>query len=568
MMKKFILFVAAILCFSACKTDLTDIEKRITDVENQGKQLEEANKKLQEQAENLKKRGAELDAEAQKRLEENEKIQKQLQALEDQINYVEPFLNSMEFVAADNPMQLIENTPCTIIGDSAVECRILNITDDKVLIPRFTFTGSVVTINGEEAESGKTQVDFSRPVVLSVITASAIKDYVVTVTAYTGLPTVWLSTNSHVNIANANQYYGGSIKVIDNATTRATGSVTQASVKIMGLSPIKWYRSDYVLSNSTAQLLAKNAYKLKFNNNISLLNDPTGQTWNLYPSNNDITFLHQQTANYMGRMSKLDYTPRSHYVEMFMNSRFFGTYLLEEIPEISSKRVDLGSNGFLLSVGADGSGLTFNTNYLENTVTVIAPTTIAADWQVWVKNTMLYAENALFSSNFTDVSDGWQKYMDMDSFVDWYLINEIAKNKNGFKSNCMMTLQSGGKLKMGPLGDFEEAFNTSSTSSKGFVIKDTKWFTRLFQDPAFVAKVKERFGYFYDHQQDILSEINANAEYLKYAVVEDDNRWDTYKAYKSSTVDTWAAYGNAVGVMKVWLTSRMNWLKTEFDAMA
>jgi hypothetical protein len=183
---------------------------------------------------------------------------------------------------------------------------------------------------------------------------------------------------------------------------------------------------------------------------------------------------------------------------------------------------------------------------------------------------VLYAENALFSPNFTDVSTGWQQFMDIDSFVDWYLINEIARNENGaFKSNCMMTLQSGGKLKMGPVGDFEKAFdNNSNASSTGFVIKNTQWFNRLFQDPAFVAKVKERFGYFYDHQLDIISGINADAEYLKYAVKEDDNKWDTYAAYTSSTISVWQAYGTKVGAMKVWLSSRMNWLKREFDAMA
>lgn len=569
-MRHFILFVVAVLCLSACKTDLTDIEKRITEVEQQGKELEEANRRLQETAENLKRRGEELEEEARRRQEENERIQQELQALEDEINYVEAHLLSMEFVAADNPLQLIENTPCTIIGDSVVECRILNVTDDKVLIPRFTFQGSRVTINGVEAESGKTQFDFSSPVVLSVITASEIKDYDVYVTSYTGLPTVWIDTNGHVNVANPNQYYGGSIKVVDNPRTRAATGVTQASVKIMGLSPIKWYRPDYILSNSTDMLLAKNAYKLKFNNNISLLDDPSGTTWGLYPCSGDLTFLHQQTAYNMSRMSKLGYTPGLHHVEMFLNSRFFGTYVLQELIEVSDKRLDIGSTGFLLSVGSGESGFTFYTNYLENPVTVVSPASIGSEWQTWVNNMVLYAENALFSPNFTDASTGWQQFMDIDSFVDWYLINEIARNENGaFKSNCMMTLQSGGKLKMGPVGDFEKAFdNNSNASSTGFVIKNTQWFNRLFQDPAFVAKVKERFGYFYDHQLDIISGINADAEYLKYAVKEDDNKWDTYAAYTSSTISVWQAYGTKVGAMKVWLSSRMNWLKREFDAMA
>lgn len=569
-MKKCILFLVAVLCFSACKTDLTDIEKRIEEIEKQGKTLEEQNQEYQEQLNDLKNQGNQISEEARKRQEENEKIQQQLRELEDSLHYVEPYLYTMEFVAADNPYQLIENTPCTIIGDSVVECRILNITDDRMLIPRFTFQGSVVTINGEEAESGKKAYDFSTPVVLSVITASKIKDYVVYVNSYTGLPSVWLDTNSHVNVANANQYYGGSIKIIDGPKTRAGSGVTKASVKIMGLSPIRWYRPDFILSNSEDLLLAKNGYFLKFNNNISLFNEPKGTTWRLLPNLNDMTFLHNQTAFFMGRISKLEYTPRAHYVDMFMNSRFFGNYVMTERPDLTEERVNIGSDGFILNIGSDEAGQYFYGTYLERPVTVMAPGSPSAEYVSYANDFVVKAENALFSSNFTDENAGWQKYMDMDSFVDWYLINEIARNQDGaFSKNCLMNLARGGKLKMGPLWDFEKAFGntTKKEPAEGFVIKGVKWYDRLFQDPAFVAKVKERFDYFYTHQQDILSEINANAEYLRYSVKEDDYRWDTYAGYKSSTVSVWAAYGSMVDYMKQWLVARMDWLKKEFDAM-
>lgn len=569
-LKKFVLFIVAVLCFSACKTDLTDIEKRIEEIERQGKELEEANKKLQEESEELKRQGEELSEEAKKRQEENEKIQQRLQELGDSLNTVEPFLLSMEFVAADNPYQLIENTPCTIIGDSAVECRILNITDDKQLIPRFTFQGSAVTINGVEAESGVTKFDFSTPVVLSVITAKQIKDYKVYVNAYTGLPSAWVDTNGHANVVNENQYYGGSFKLIASPTTASEGAgVIKASMKVMGLSPIKWYYPDYSISTSTDKLPAKNTYMVKFNNNISLFDEPNGVTWRLCPNNNDLTFLHNQTAFYMSQISNLDYTPRAHFVDMFLNKKYYGIYTMVERLEVSVNRVNVGNDGFILSVGSSERGSVFYTNYLERPVTVLAPGSPSAEAVAYASTFLQTAENALFSSNFSDASTGWQKYMDIDSFVDWYLINEIAKNYNGaFSANCVMNLQRGGKLKMGPIWDFEEAFgNISQSPASGFVIKNVNWYARLFQDPAFVAKVKERFDYFYEHQQDIISEINSNAEYLRYAVLENDHRWKNFDKYKSNSSDTRALYGKAVGNMKNWLVSRMDWLKKEFDAI-
>ena len=90
---------------------------------------------------------------------------------------------------------------------------------------------------------------------------------------------------------------------------------------------------------------------------------------------------------------------------------------------------------------------------------------------------------------------------------------------------------------------------------------------RLFQDPVFVARVKKRFDYFYNHQTDILKNINENAQYLKYAVQENDTKWDTFEAYKKTNHDVWELYQGHVSSMKSWLTERMNWLKEQFDAM-
>jgi hypothetical protein len=158
--------------------------------------------------------------------------------------------------------------------------------------------------------------------------------------------------------------------------------------------------------------------------------------------------------------------------------------------------------------------------------------------------------------------------MDIDSFVDWYLINEISKNEDGaFRSNCMMNLTRGGKLKMGPLWGFEKAFSVGASPS-GFVIKNVNWYSRLFEDPAFVAKVKERYDYFYSHKNDIITEVSNMAQYLKYAIQEDNNKWYTFSSDLIAGDQVWALYQTSVYAMEDWLNTRMDWLKGEFDAMA
>ena len=565
MMKKLVLVTIALIGLISCSTDLSGIEEKLSILEKEGSNLENKYNQAKDESDRLSQESDALEAEVKKRQEENEKIRQQLAALEDSLNTVEPKLLSMEFVAADNPLQLIENVKCEIIGDSAVECRILNITSSKVLIPRFTFQGSVVTINGEEVESGVSMIDFSEPVVLSIITSKTIKDYTVYVGAYTGLPTVWIETTTHKDIDVAGQFYNGKIKMAGNPGTSSNGYITQANAKIMAVGTIYWYRSRI---HEDLQL-GKNAYSVLFNDDISLLDSPAGKTWEFYTNTSEKTMLHNQTAFYLGSMSALEYTPRFYHVNLLMNGRYYGTYLMGEDLEVSEGRVNVGSDGFLLGIGASFSGPAFSTSYLERAVSVIAPSASQSESSVdYISNFVTTAENALFSSDFTDASSGWQKYMDIDSFVDWYLINEISKNENGaFRNNCMMNLTRGGKLKMGPLWDFEKAFSVDS-SPNGFVIKDVNWYARLFKDPAFVAKVKERYDFFYSHKNDIITEISNTAEYLKYAIQEDNNKWNTFTTASNSGEQAWLLYQTTVYSMEKWLNSRMDWLKGEFDAMA
>jgi hypothetical protein len=130
-----------------------------------------------------------------------------------------------------------------------------------------------------------------------------------------------------------------------------------------------------------------------------------------------------------------------------------------------------------------------------------------------------------------------------------------------------MNLTRGGKLKMGPLWGFEKAFSVGASPS-GFVIKNVDWYARLFEDPAFVAKVKERYDYFYSHKNDIITEVSNMAQYLKYAIQEDNNKWYTFSSDLIAGDQVWALYQTSVYAMEDWLNTRMDWLKGEFDAMA
>ena len=124
---------------------------------------------------------------------------------------------------------------------------------------------------------------------------------------------------------------------------------------------------------------------------------------------------------------------------------------------------------------------------------------------------------------------------------------------------------------MGPLWDFDIAFGNinynGSDKYDGFRIKTVAWYTQLFKDPNFVKKIKERFAYFYENREKIYVEINANADYLKYAVVENNNKWKTLYTYTWPNKMIWGSYENEVQSMKIWLEKRFNWLNEQFSKM-
>lgn len=465
-----------------------------------------------------------------------------------------PQLLSMGFSAEDNPEQLIEDITCTIVGDSLVECWIPYSMDNKHLIPRFSFSGTQVKIDGDRSSSSETCHDFSRPVTLTVMAHSLTKHYQVLIHAFTGLPVLWITTENREEISSKENYLNAHLRLVKDVVTRAAGETFEADVQIKGRGNSSWSGSP------------KKSYRLKFDQKVSLLDEPQDKSWVLLANYFDKTSIRNATAFYISQISNLDYTPRSHFVELMLNGRYNGTYQLTEKLKLAKNRVNVGEDGYLLQIDkrSVGESATFYVSHIgspfkiEDSSLELTPERIE-----YVRKYVAEADSILYSDNFTDPQTGWRKYMDMDSFVDWYLVNEIAKNNDAHSfSSCYLNMQHGGKLKYGPCWDFDIAFGnidySDCHSSDGFWIKiSSPWFSRLFKDPAFVAKVKERYDYFYSRKDDIMNSINQNAQYLQRSVVENENRWGTFYTYTWPNYDIWGSYLNEVQSMKIWLSERM-----------
>ena len=169
-------------------------------------------------------------------------------------------------------------------------------------------------------------------------------------------------------------------------------------------------------------------------------------------------------------------------------------------------------------------------------------------------------------------AEGYAEYIDVDSFVDWFLISEITKNVDSmFFSSMFLNVMPGEKIKMGPLWDFDLSFGNvdyaDSRYAEGWWVKYHPWYERLFQDPAFVEKVKTRFTYFRSNQDFILNKIDTYAEQLKWAQQENNDKWQIIGQYVWPNPVVFDTYQEEVGHMKDWYVNRMNWLDSALDSL-
>lgn len=545
-MKKYLFSVIVSCALLACSSEIDDLKKEIAG-------LEDASRKLTHTKDSLQNA--------------NDKTQNDIDNTQGQIDQALQDINKVtlayfEFLHADNPYQLVEDVKCEIAGDSVV-CWVPNIMPNKVLIPQFSYQGKNLTIGGKAVESGVTSIDFGKPQKLTVTSDLLSKDYTVYVYSYTGLPMVWLTTNNREDISVSDLVYEAKLKIVENARTRGAGDVIEANARLKAIGPLSWVSSK--LDGSSQ--MGKNNYRFTINAAYSVLDDPMNTTWELLSNAKDATMLHTQTGFHLGKISNLHFTPHFHFADLMLNERYFGTYLLGESIDYTNNRTGVESNGFIVKIDASNGRTYFKTDNLEQPVTIVSPTVFSGDEDYqFISNYVRSAESALFGSNFMDATEGWQRYLDMDSFVDWYLINEIAKNLDGdFGAECYMNMKRDGKLRMGPLWKMERSFGYGDSSTSDFVIKNVKWYNRLFQDPAFVAKVKERFTYFYNHKNDILKEIDADVSYLRNAIPENNNKWEVFSG--SSADDVRKKYQKEVTTMKSWIEKRMDWLNDEISKL-
>ena len=175
-------------------------------------------------------------------------------------------------------------------------------------------------------------------------------------------------------------------------------------------------------------------------------------------------------------------------------------------------------------------------------------------------------ENMLLANNF-DPASGYPTLIDVDSFINWWIVKELLKDVDSpFRSSVYLYLDRGGKLKMGPLWDFDLSagnvnYSDASLPTGWRIQVKSKWFEHLFQDPAFRAKVKARWTAVRAQHIDTLPAfMDAQAAALDASQKENFKRWPILNRYVWPNNVVLGSYPAEVAYVKNWLRTRTAWI--------
>jgi hypothetical protein len=487
---------------------------------------------------------------------------------------VAPTIGSIEFLSNNNPSLnadiILEINGTTFSG------RVSQNISVSELYASFTHDGATVSVADIEQISGSTANDFTELVEYKVSKANGVsKTYTVDLTKFTGLPIVNIQTDNNLPIESKDDYITGTV-TIDGG--RGFENLASTVMEIRGR------------GNSTWQF-PKKPYQMKLDSKEEFLDMPKQKKWILLAEYSDKSLLRNTLAFELGYLSTLDWTPKSEFAEVYINGEYNGTYNVAEKVEEKSARVDIGNDGFLLEKDTnvqdrvDPDDVYFNTSVYqdENIIVIKEPSIDRIDENdfafeqdsrfIYIRDHINAFEVALFGDDFKDPVNGYASYIDNDSFIDWFLINEIAKNVDARNfSSIYFTHIPGEKIKMGPLWDYDLGFGNMDYGdpqfTEGWHVRYHAWISRLLEDPAFVTQVQDRFtNHYLANKQYILNKIDEQAELLKWAQQENFNTWQILGVYVWPNPYVWDTYEGEVLYLKTWYEDRMDWLEGAINSL-
>jgi hypothetical protein len=210
-----------------------------------------------------------------------------------------------------------------------------------------------------------------------------------------------------------------------------------------------------------------------------------------------------------GTSTLMPWAPHSLFVELYLNGVYEGNYQLIEEVKVDSHRVNITemsdsntsgdslTGGYLLEIDQEnGEDFMFTTPQGVD-VGLVDPdfSPEVPEQTSYISNYVGTAEAALFSSNFTDPTQGWRAYFDEASAINFYIVNDVMGNVDGgsfYSSDYLYKDMNNPLLYMGPIWDFDISsgnisFQPIMNPTVPWMQTKASWYVQWFNDPGFKA---------------------------------------------------------------------------------
>ncbi len=287
------------------------------------------------------------------------------------------------------------------------------------------------------------------------------------------LPVVIINTDGGVNIPDSPRVLA-EMKIIyhgEGMRNALTDQNTPAYLNYNG-------RINIEVRGSSSQTLPKKQYGFSTllndnitNNNVSLLGMPADNDWILNGLGFEPSLIRDYLCYNLSRMIG-EYASRTVFCEVILNGSYNGLYVLEEKIKQGSGRVNVSkmetmdnsfpkvTGGYIVkadkTTGNDPVAWTMSSFYGSDDVDYIfdypKPEFVTSAQITYIHSEFTKLATLSYNGN-SSPSSGYPSVIDIPSFVDFMLLNELGSNADAYTYSTFFHKDRNGKLRAGPLWD-------------------------------------------------------------------------------------------------------------------
>ena len=338
--------------------------------------------------------------------------------------------------------------------------------------------------------------------------------------------------------------------------------------------------------NSTWTEFDKKSYKIKFDEQQDLFQMGAAKTWILLSNSVDYTLMRNEISLALGEIFDLAYTSSCQWIHLFYNDEYRGLYLLCEQIETGINRVNIETPydyqdldpGFLLELGGGVGGFSLPevTGADENWAEYFSCEVLYPEPEQIVKHQEEYIDAYMQLVNTAILTKDWElilELVDIDSFVSWFLVNEIMLNGDMGWSMFAYKPQ-GEKLHLGPLWDFDQSCGVSGTGGSNYetwypdTSSQNTWFRSLFEIEEFRTLAARQLTAALPEIELLLTQEQEKSVLYRDDIQANFERWDVLgtTAWRiREEIGTFKTYEENVDFLFTWLHNRIRWMNQELE---